>query len=188
VELDRWNQAGYLGENFMGIAPADANILIYSDQAAMMLEGSWMVNTLLSEGQDLEKYGMFPFPTGTDRLYFFAEMLYVTADSPQKEAAIHFLDYLTSNEVQQQQLGNFGAISINKLVDYGGDQRPLDVEWQGYFAEYTDVYEPADQAFPLAVNTEFWRVQNGVLTEDIDPNEAAAVLQEFIDNYLAGNS
>ncbi len=187
VELKRWDTDGFLGKDYMGIAPQDSNLLVYTGAAAMMLEGDWMVNGISDEGEDLANYGMFPFPTGSNRLYFFAEMLYVGEKSPNKEAAIKFLDYISSPEVQQANLGNFGAISIVKEIDYGTNRRPLDAEWSEIFAQLTEVYEPGDQAFPLAVNTESWRIQNGVLTGDIDPNEAATQLQTFIDNYKAGN-
>jgi raffinose/stachyose/melibiose transport system substrate-binding protein len=187
IELKRWDTDGFLGKDYMGISPQDSNLLVYTGAAAMMLEGDWMVNAISDEGEDLANYGMFPFPTGTNRLYFFAEMLYVGANSPNKEAAIKFLDYISSPEVQQANLGNFGAISIVKDIDYGADRRELDAEWSEIFSQLTEVYEPGDQAFPLAVNTESWRIQNGVLTGDIDPNEAAAMLQTFIDNYKAGN-
>jgi raffinose/stachyose/melibiose transport system substrate-binding protein len=187
VELKRWDTDGFLGKDYMGISPQDSNLLVYTGAAAMMLEGDWMVNAISDEGEDLANYGMFPFPTGTNRLYFFAEMLYVGAKSPNQEAAIKFLDYISSPEVQQANLGNFGAISIVKDIDYGADRRPLDAEWSEIFAQLTEVYEPGDQAFPLAVNTESWRIQNGVLTGDIDPNEAAGMLQTFIDNFKAGN-
>jgi raffinose/stachyose/melibiose transport system substrate-binding protein len=187
VELKRWDTDGFLGKDYMGISPQDSNLLVYTGAAAMMLEGDWMVNAISDEGEDLANYGMFPFPTGTNRLYFFAEMLYVGENSPNKEAAIKFLDYISSPEVQQANLGNFGAISIVKDIDYGADRRPLDAEWSEIFAQLTEVYEPGDQAFPLAVNTESWRIQNGMLTGDIDPNEAAGMLQTFIDNFKAGN-
>jgi raffinose/stachyose/melibiose transport system substrate-binding protein len=187
VELKRWDTDGFLGKDYMGISPQDSNLLVYTGAAAMMLEGDWMVNAISDEGEDLANYGMFPFPTGTNRLYFFAEMLYVGAKSPNQEAAIKFLDYISSPEVQQANLGNFGAISIVKDIDYGADRRSLDAEWSEIFAQLTEVYEPGDQAFPLAVNTESWRIQNGVLTGDIDPNEAAGMLQTFIDNFKAGN-
>ena len=187
VELKRWDTDGFLGEDYMGISPQDSNLLVYTGAAAMMLEGSWMVNAIADEGEDLANYGMFPFPTGTNRLYFFAEMLYLGANSPNQEAAIKFLDYISSPEVQQANLGNFGAVSIVRDMDYGADRRPLDQEWSEIFATLTEVYEPGDQAFPLAVNTESLRIQNGVLTGEIDPNEAAAMLQTFIDNFKAGN-
>jgi raffinose/stachyose/melibiose transport system substrate-binding protein len=181
-ELKAWSDKGYLGENFMGIGYQDSNLQVFSGDAAMMLEGDWMVNQLVDAGQDLENYGIFPFPTGTDRLYFFAEMLYPAASSDQMDAAVSFLDYFTSDEVQQANIGAFGSIPVNKNASYGDAARPLDAEWVDIFNAASEVYEPGDQAFPLDVNTESWRIQDGVLTGDIDPNEAAAQLQAFIDN------
>ena len=186
-ELARWNDSGYLGQNFMGINNDDSALQVYVGQAAMFLEGDWMVQAIEDQGEDLANYGMFPFPTGTDRLYAFAENLYVTAGSPHREAALKFLDYMTSTEVQQEHLGVFGAISVNQQVEYPADRRPLDVEWSDIFAQFSQVYEPGDQAFPLAVNTEYWRIQNGVITGDIAAADAAGLLQDFIDNFLADN-
>ena len=186
-ELARWNDSGYLGQNFMGINNDDSALQVYVGQAAMFLEGDWMVQAIEDQGEDLANYGMFPFPTGTDRLYAFAENLYVTAGSPHREAAIKFLDYMTSTEVQQEHLGIFGAISVNQQVEYPADRRPLDVEWSDIFAQFSQVYEPGDQAFPLAVNTEYWRIQNGVIIGDIAAADAAGLLQDFIDNFLADN-
>jgi len=187
-ELARWNDSGYLGQNYMGINNDDSALQVYVGQAAMFLEGDWMVQAIEDQGEDLANYGMFPFPTGTDRLYAFAENLYVTAGSPHREAAIRFLDYLSSTEEQQEHLGVFGAISVNQEVEYPADRRPLDVEWSDIFAQFSEVYEPGDQAFPLAVNTEYWRIQNGVLTGELAAADAAGLLQDFIDNYLADNS
>ncbi len=186
-ELARWNDSGYLGQNFMGINNDDSALQVYVGQAAMFLEGDWMVQAIEDQGEDLANYGMFPFPTGTDRLYAFAENLYVTAGSPHREAALKFLDYMTSTEVQQEHLGVFGAISVNQQVEYPADRRPLDVEWSDIFAQFSQVYEPGDQAFPLAVNTEYWRIQNGVIIGDIAAADAAGLLQDFIDNFLADN-
>ena len=181
-ELKAWQDKGYLGENFMGIGYQDSNMQVFTGDAAMMLEGDWLVNQLVDAGQDLDNYGIFPFPTGTDRLYFFAEMLYPAVSSDKMDAAIAFLDYFTSDEVQQANIGAFGSIPVNKNASYGEEARPLDAEWVEIFDAASEVYEPGDQAFPLDVNTESWRIQDGVLIGDIDPNEAAAQLQAFIDN------
>jgi len=181
-ELAAWNDKGYLGKNFMGIGYQDANLQVFGGDAAMMLEGDWMVNQLVDAGEDLADYGIFPFPTGTGRLYFFAEMLYPSSSTDQLDNAVDFLDYFTSDEVQQANMGNFGAIPVNKNVTYGDNVRPLDSESVDIFNASSEVYEPGDQAFPLDVNTESWRIQDGVLTGDVDPNEAAAQLQTFIDN------
>jgi raffinose/stachyose/melibiose transport system substrate-binding protein len=180
-ELARWNEMGYLGEDFMGIGFQDANLQVFTGDAAMMLEGDWMAQQIAEAGENTDDYGIFPFPTGTDRLYFFAEMLYPAASSEQLDKAIEFVDHFTSDDVQQQFASAFGAISVNKNVT-NDDPTAMESEWVEIFDAAEQVYEPGDQAFPLDVNTEYWRIQDGIITGDVDPNEAAAQLQTFIDN------
>jgi raffinose/stachyose/melibiose transport system substrate-binding protein len=180
-ELAKWNEMGYLGEDFMGIGFQDANLQVFTGDAAMMLEGDWMAQQIAEAGENTDDYGILPFPTGTDRLYFFAEMLYPAANSGQLDTAIEFVDHFSSDEVQQEFASAFGAISVNKNVT-DPDPTAMEAEWVEIFDAAEQVYEPGDQAFPLDVNTEYWRIQDGIITGDVDPNEAAAQLQTFIDN------
>jgi raffinose/stachyose/melibiose transport system substrate-binding protein len=180
-ELAKWNEMGYLGEDFMGIGFQDANLQVFTGDAAMMLEGDWMAQQIAEAGENTDDYGIFPFPTGTDRLYFFAEMLYPAASSEQLDKAIEFVDHFTSDDVQQEFASAFGAISVNRNVT-NDDPTAMESEWVEIFDAAEEVYEPGDQAFPLDVNTEYWRIQDGIITGDVDPNEAAAQLQAFIDN------
>jgi raffinose/stachyose/melibiose transport system substrate-binding protein len=133
----------------------------------------------------MDNYGLFPFPTGTDRLYYFIEMYYLGASSRHKEEAIRFLDFLTSPEIQQKHLGNFGAVSVVKGLTYPTDQRALDAEWVEIFDSFDATFVNGDQAFPLAVTTEYFRIHNSIATGDLDPTQAGAEFQKFIDNYKA---
>jgi raffinose/stachyose/melibiose transport system substrate-binding protein len=180
-ELAKWNEMGYLGEDFMGIGYQDANLQVFTGDAAMMIEGDWMAQQIGEAGENTDDYGILPFPTGTDRLYFFAEMLYPAASSGQLDTAIEFVDHFSSDEVQQEFGSAFGAISVNKNVT-NDEPSAMESEWVEIFDAAEAVYEPSDQAFPLDVNTEYWRIQDGIITGDVDPNEAAAQLQTFIDN------
>jgi raffinose/stachyose/melibiose transport system substrate-binding protein len=38
-----------------------------------------------------------------------------------------------------------------------------------------------DQSFPLNVTTEYWRIQNSVVTGSIAPADAGKALQTFVD-------
>ena len=58
------------------------------------------------------------FPTGTNRLYGFAEYLYVSSKSQNPDLAAKFLDYFTSDAVQQETVGMFATTSPNKNVKY----------------------------------------------------------------------
>lgn len=179
AELDTWSK-NYILSPFMGIDQAQSFNLFVAGRAAMMLEGDWLVQQL-SEAGNLDDYDVFPFPTGTGRLYGFAEYHYVSSKSPNPDLAAKFLDYFNSTPVQQELLGKVSTTSVNKNVTYS-NLRPMDQKWLDIFNKYTEVYMNGDQAFPLDVTTEYFRVINEVASGNMAPADAAAQLQTFISN------
>ena len=144
----------------------------------MMLEGDWLVDQLKS-AHKADEYGVFPFPTGGKRLYGFAEYYYISTKSKNPDVAAKFLDFLESTPVQQAHLGDFGAISVNKEIKYTSSE-PLMVAWRDIFARFDGTFVNGDQAFPLTVTTEYFRVINQVASDSLDPKAAAGELQKFI--------
>ena len=179
AELDKWAK-NYILSPFMGIDNNQSFNLFVAGRAAMMLEGDWLVQQLAEAG-NLDRYGLFPFPTGTKRLYGFAEYHYISTKSKEPDLAAKFLDYFISTSVQQAVLGKFSTTSINRNVKYE-NLRPLDAQWNEIFKTYTEVYMNGDQAFPLDVTTEYFRIINEVATGNLDPADAAGQLQAFIGN------
>ncbi len=178
-ELNDWSQ-NYILSPFMGIDNSQSFNLFLAGRAAMMLEGDWLVSQLRNENR-LADFDLFPVPTGTDRLYGFAEYLYVSSKSDKADAAAKFLDYMLSDKVQQDNLGAFGSISINSNVKYDKID-PLDQKWMDIFAKYDKIYMNGDQAFPLDVTTEYFRVINEVASGNIKPEDASKAMQSFIAN------
>ncbi len=178
-ELKTWTD-DYILSPFMGIDQAQSFNLFAAGRAAMMLEGNWLVQQL-AEVADLENFGIFPFPTGTDRLYGFAEYHYVSANSEHPDLAAEFLDFFNSTEIQQKHLGAFATNSVNAEVSYA-DQRPLDAEWTEIFEGYDAMFVNGDQGFPASVTSEYFRVINEVANGDLAPADAAATLQGYIEN------
>ena len=127
----------------------------------MMLEGDWLVQQL-ADGGNLDDYGIFPFPTGTDRLYGFAEYNYVSSRARTRTLAAKFLDYFISTA---------GAAGHARPVrDHVGQQERQVREpaaarrrsgWTSS-TNYSKVFMNGDQAFPLDVTTEYFRVINEV--------------------------
>jgi raffinose/stachyose/melibiose transport system substrate-binding protein len=179
--LKLWSDK-YLNKGFMGIDNTASGQLLYTGKAAMALEGDWFVGQLQTDKQDLSNYGMFLFPTGTGRLYSFAQGNYIGANSKHKDEAAAFLDYFVSADVQSKYLGTFGSISVNQTVTAPANQQPLDAQWVKIFGAATGSFQNSDQAFPLDVTTEYWRIQNLVATDALDPAKAGAQFQKFIDN------
>jgi raffinose/stachyose/melibiose transport system substrate-binding protein len=176
-EFHKWTSSYFL-KPFMGIDQAQSFNLFLAGRAAMMLEGDWLVGQL-KQNNKLDNYAMFPFPNGTKRLYGFAEYNYISAKSAHPDVAAKFLDYLESTDVQQAHLGDFGTISVNKNVKYD-NLDPVSQAWLKLFGEYDSMFVNGDQAFPLDVTTEYWRVINEVASDHLDPGKAGAELQKFI--------
>lgn len=179
TELAAWSEK-YIIPDFIGISNDESTQLMYAGLAAMALEGDWMNAVFPTQDQDPNDYGLFLFPTGTGRLYAFAQGNYIGANSPHKDEAAAFLDYLSSDEVQSKYLGVFGSISVNENA-VAENQTELDAEWVEIFNNATGSFQNADQAFSLEVTTEYWRIQNLVATGDLGPAEAGAEFQKFID-------
>jgi len=178
-EFHKWT-SNYTLKPFMGIDQAQSFNLFLGSRAAMMLEGDWLVGQLKGENRTAD-FGLFPFPTGTDRLYGFAEYNYISTKSKVPDIAAKFLNYLESTDVQQKHLGDFGSISVNKNVKYTSAE-PLDQKWIEIFGKFPSTFVNGDQAFPLDVTTEYFRVINEVASDTLDPKAAAAELQKFIGN------
>ena len=175
-ELHKWTSK-YILKPFMGIDNNQSFNLFLAGRAAMMLEGNWLVGQLRNANK-LADYGLFPFP-GATRLYGFGEYNYISTKSKNPDIAAKFLDYLESTPVQQANLAVFGGSSVNKNVK-SDSKEPLDLEWAKIFGQFNDVFVNGDQAFPLDVTTEYWRVINEVASDHLDPKAAAGELQKFI--------
>ncbi|ALN75115.1 ABC transporter substrate-binding protein [Aureimonas sp. AU20] len=179
TEFAKWTK-DYTLQPFMGIDNKQSFSLFVAGRAAMMLEGDWLVAQLAGTA-NLDDYGVFPFPTDTNRLYGFAEYNYVSSKSANPDLAAKFLDYFISTDTQQKHRGQISAISVNKNVRYD-DQRPMEAEWLGFFKQYDKIYMNGDQAFPLDVTTEYFRLINEVAGGNMEPAQAAADLQDFIES------
>jgi raffinose/stachyose/melibiose transport system substrate-binding protein len=72
-----------------------------------------------------------------------------------------------------------GGFSVNKSVKQTSVNN-LDTDWIAINAAKTGVFINYDQAFPLAVTTEYWRIQNLVAIGTMKPSAAGKAMQSFI--------
>lgn len=178
TELKTWGDS-YFNKGYMGISNDDSSQLFFAGQAAMALEGTWFNSQVVANGMDAANVGVFPFPTGTGRLYGFGEGFYISEQTKNLDLAVKFLDYITSTQGQELAGTAWAAISVNKEVPVD-ESNPLNVRWAEIFeASDEGMYTNNDQNFSTAETTEYWRIQNSVLTGDIDPADAGAEFQKF---------
>ena len=179
-EFDYWAK-NYILKPFMGLDHQQAFNLFSVGRAAMVLEGDWLVGQLADTEMALENVSIFPFPTGTDRLYGFANQLYVASTAENPDLAAEFLDYFTSSEVQETLVGILFTNSVNADVTMS-TPRALDSEWQQLFAKYDSLYTSGDLALPANVGNEYSRVVQAIAAGDMTPDMAATTMQRFIES------
>lgn len=179
TELKTWGDE-YFNSGYLGINNDDAAQLFFSGQAAMSLEGTWYNSQVVDNGLDPADIGVMMFPTGTDRLYGFGEAFYINAASGKADLTAKFLDFGTSAQGQEIVGDAWAALSVNKDVPVD-ESNPLNAVWADLFNKADGVYTNNDQNFSTAETTEYWRIQNSVLTGDIAPADAGAEFQKFRD-------
>ena len=179
TDLKTWADK-YVNEGFMGLSADEGSQLFYTGDAAMALEGTWFNTNIVDNGMDPENIGIFPFPTGTGRLYGFGEAYYISSATENADAAAKFLDFMSSVDGQGILTGAFAAMSVNSDVP-PAEGNPLHELWLPIFENATGLYINNDQNLSLEETTEYWRIQNSVLTGAIAPDDAGATLQAFID-------
>ena len=179
TDLKKWADS-YINTGYMSMSNDDSNLLFWNGQAAMALEGTWYDAQCADNGMDVSRVGIFPFPTGTGRLYGFGEGFYVNANTDKVDLAASFLDFITSADQMRSGGGAWAAVSVNKDVEVS-DANPLDALWPPILKSSERMYNNYDQALNLDETTEYWRIQNAVLIGDMRPSEAGPAMQKFID-------
>lgn len=182
TELQKWSK-DYFNSGFIGINNDESSALFYGGKAAMALEGDWFNASIEGQKMNLDDVGVFSLPTGTNRLYGFEQAQYITKDSKNKDAAAKFLDYFTSKTVQQATQGLFAVQSVNKEVTPDAAKAtPLTTAWDGIFKDAKGLYMNNDQNLNQSQTREYWRIQNLVATGGLDPKQAGADMQKFLDS------
>lgn len=176
-EFHKWISE-YTLKPFMSYDQAQSRKLFIADRAAMMLEGDWMSSQLRGESKTPYNFSLFPFPTGTSRIYGFGVNFFINPNG-KKDLAAKFMDYFLTDKVQQTHLGSFGPLSVVNVQPQNPDE--LDKTWIELYGKFNATFVNGDQGFPLDVTTEYFRVINEVASDTLDPAKAAATLQAFID-------
>jgi raffinose/stachyose/melibiose transport system substrate-binding protein len=181
TELKLWADR-YLPRNYLGVEPTEGIIPAYRGEAAMQYEGGWLIPRLVADGQDLNNWGYFPFPTETDRIYFFSEELFITKRSRHKEDAAKFIDFWTSREVQQKYVAAFGGASPTVGVEFK-EGPAMQQDFYRLITNAKRTFLPADMALPLPVVQAYFKANDQVVSGEIEPTRAGRIVQDAVEKY-----
>jgi raffinose/stachyose/melibiose transport system substrate-binding protein len=182
TELKTW-ATKYFNPGWVSETDAQGQTVFYQKKAAMALEGDWFGGFLkaanFSPTSDL---GVFPFPTGTGRIYGLQQANYISKTSKNPDAAAKFLNYWMSVDTQNKYAGDFSQIPVVNGAKVGDNGVGITQDFVTLSKQATGQFQNNDQTLPLDVTTEYWRIMNGVATGSIAPSDAGAQMQKFIKN------
>lgn len=120
LKLKEWADAGYFGENWLGVLSGDDMVLGFTTgNAAMMINGTWNISTIDQNNPDLN-YGAFAIPAedGTAGLVGTAANGFsVNAKSESLDAAKAFVAYCAGKEGQTAWVKAMGSVSASPEIE-----------------------------------------------------------------------
>ena len=179
-----WADKGYYGDNWLGVADWNAQLLAFTTgNAAMYINGSWDASTISENNPDLN-FGAFAIPAedGTTGLVGTpANGFSVNAASENLDAANAFVNYCAGLEAQTTWVQTQGAVSaspdieasteIAKEISEGGKGN-IYRSWQNVLASHSTT----GQATTVWEN-DFEKVFSGDMTVDEMMDEIAAEME-----------
>ncbi len=179
-----WADKGYYGENWLGVADWNAQLLAFTTgNAAMYINGSWDASTIAENNPDLD-YGAFAIPAedGTTGLVGTpANGFSINAATENMDAAVAFANYCASLDAQTIWVQSQGAVSaspdieaatdIAKEISEGGKGN-IYRSWQNVLANYSSTGNAT-----TVWENDFAKVFSGDMSVDDFMDELAAEMQ-----------
>ncbi|WP_123041126.1 ABC transporter substrate-binding protein [Cohnella candidum] len=182
-KLKEYTDKGYFPKGYVSLDPTEAENLIYTETAGLINEGTWFDGVIAGQGFDNKKFGVFKFPNDQkpSRASVFAEMFQINgASDPAKQAAaVKFGEYLTSADV------------VNKYIEQYGSPATLKVTLSPNTPHLKEMLDSAndggflitDQALPQEVAQKLFEAQDKVALNEWTPQQAAEAMQKAAEAY-----
>lgn len=186
--LARWKD--YLPEGYQALTYPDAqNLFAVLEEGAIYAAGSWDIGYFQQLNPDLEM-GAFkpPLPAGAEKCYISDHVdiaIGLNAASPNKEAALKFLEWVTTQEFAQlysNALPGFYSLSDHEItVD-----NPVAQEFVSWRNECESTIRSSYQILSRGEpnnEQDLWLYSAEVLNGTISPEEAANKVQEGLASW-----
>lgn len=174
--------SGCFPDSFNGFDHSNANGLFFNDQAAMDLMGSWLPGVAKADAPAGFEMGFLYFPTPSDAEFSMGEggglnvgldMFSVSADSPNKQAAVDLL-----NEFGKQ-AGKFSAAAGNiPAVKDATVEDPMMADLAEAVTGASFVFGSGDRILPAPVVDPYLNNLQALSLGDLSP-------QQFVDEMTA---
>ena len=185
--LSTLSKKGYFPKGANGMTDAEANILFLNGQAAMVLNGTWQIGMTADAppGFDL---GYFPFPTfaqgkgdQSDVLAGVAASFAISQKTKNKDAAVSFLEFLTSEESMKKYVEIRKTMVTRKGATTAQDAGPV------LAGVVKDVIDPAphldafyDTALTPKTTDVYYKTLQGLIDGSIQAQAGATAIETAV--------
>jgi raffinose/stachyose/melibiose transport system substrate-binding protein len=189
AKLKEWVTKGYFNDGFISLDPNQSIPLLFQDKAAMTFQGPWIEDqNIIPAHQDPKNYIPIVAPADQKpvRVSGFQEQIqFWTKSKPdQQKAAMLFASFVTTPEVAQRHIAEFGSPSAVVGVLPPLD-RPMASQMAKWLQGEVGLYLPTDQALPQELVNAFWQAQDSLVLGTLTPEVACAQIQKAVDQYKA---
>lgn len=185
-KLKEWEEKGYFPKGFITADPNEVKIPFYSGDAAMLFDGTWFEPGMVTDEFDIEKSGLFSFPTDQDpvRTSSFVEVIQInkSASQEQQEAVYQFAIYINSKEVLEKYSDQLSYPSVTKGIEVPDNFPNTATVVEGL---NKGTFTITDQALPQEMIVKFFEAQDNVILGELTPEEAAKLLQSASEEYTS---
>ena len=189
TKLKEWVTKGYFNDGFISIDPDQALPLLFQDKAAMIFQGPWMEDqNIIKSKEDPNNYVPIIAPADQKpvRVSGFQEQIqfWTKAKPDQQKAALLFAAFVTTPDVAQRHIGEFGSPSA--VVDVQPPEgHPIAAQMAKWLQGEVGLYLPTDQALPQELVNAFFQAQDSVVLGTLTPEAACAQIQKAVDAFKA---
>ncbi|GKU80644.1 extracellular solute-binding protein [Niallia sp. NCCP-28] len=177
------------GVNGLNYDTGQSRQLLYSNKAAMEIQGSWIIGNIRNEMPEFEKkLGFFLFPaveggkgSAKDIVGGVSPVFSVAEKSVNKDLAIELVKELGSKETAEEMANKNGGISAVRGVNYE-DEYVKKINEVLESAEYMQTYY--DQTLPTAVATEHLDTTQGIFGLSMTPEDAVKKVEKKAEEII----
>lgn len=173
-----------LSKYFQPTAAGDTNDVatagFYSQEAAMLIQGSWAIGQINGENPDFESScGVFQFP-GVDKIIAKSDSLAMSSTTKHPEACVALMKYFTDDIAQKYTAEVGGKIPVTN-VSYDESAAPAQLSYvMDIFSNANGTFGFYNESMPTTeAGAHFDDDMVAVFLGDMTPKDAAADMEEY---------
>ncbi|MCR5736563.1 MAG: extracellular solute-binding protein [Eubacterium sp.] len=185
-------EKGFYPENTLTATDAETFQLFAEDKAAFLIDGSWKVGGIEEAVDDIENFSVTHVPGNkgeglratTEAISGISSGYYITQkaweDPAKREAAVKFIEYMTSDELVSKFSGTAATALKNGVNTEGLEISALGEAAVAYTSEFTKITAPVQDNLSEAQREPIFSEMAAIVKGDTSAKDAVEAVLELV--------